>query len=48
MFEKVKDLLGFTQSKISFIQSFMVALITGLIASTLTNPFEVPKLRMQV
>ena len=50
MYENVKKFLGFSSEKknIGFIKSFLVAFITGNIAAVITNPLDVPKLRMQV
>ena len=48
MYEKLKEIFVVDSTNIKFYQSFLMALSTGVVASLITNPLEVPKLRMQV
>jgi len=48
LYEKVKRFLNIDNEKPQILKSFSLAFITGTIASVLTNPFDVAKLRMQV
>ncbi len=45
LYEKLKELFKL-EKNIKFYQAFSIALITGVVASVVTNPLEVPKLRM--
>ena len=48
LYEKVKRMLGIKRNQANFFQNFTVAFITGTVASLITNPFDVAKLRMQI
>ena len=47
MYEKAKQLFGFKQD-VTMLQNFVVAFFTGTIASLITNPMDIAKVRMQV
>lgn len=47
MYEKAKQLFGFKQD-VTMLQNFVVAFFTGTIASMVTNPMDIAKVRMQV
>jgi hypothetical protein len=47
MYEKAKQLFGFKQD-VTMLQNFVVAFFTGSIASLVTNPMDIAKVRMQV
>ena len=44
LYEKMKQLLNLDSQKIQLHHSFFIALTTGLVASLVTNPLEVPKI----
>lgn len=48
LYEKVKRFLNVDASNPQFLKTISTAFITGSIASFLTNPFDIAKLRMQV
>lgn len=48
LYEKLKQVFQVDSSKIKFHTALGMALITGVVAAVITNPFEVPKVRMQV
>jgi len=45
-YEFVKEYFGFKKGEIKGWQSFGIALASGITASVITNPLEIPKLRM--
>lgn len=48
LYEKVKRFLKMDKEDPHFLKNFSLAFITGTVASFVTNPFDVSKLRMQV
>lgn len=46
LYEKTKQVFNLDSKSIKLHHSFLMALSTGFVAAIVTNPFEVPKVRM--